>query len=238
MLGLGSNLISSKNKKLFLPTDIGEPLVLWLKNDTKISAAKWEDSSENNNHASQTSSGDQATVVNGGLDFEGSEEDHYDLTSAITIPTADGSTGGHYVGIVIKIESDDLNTFLSSDTQEFMEFQTNDKVRINYSGTESVLLPSTLNLFSTGAKMLVTVIRDNNGAHLIFKDGVELTYSGSAANTTNTGTIEIDAVGCRNKTTADRFFDGVIYELVVANAELSRANIENINSYLVNKHGL
>ena len=124
MLGLGNSLTGGGVSTEFLPTDIAG-ISLWLRNGVGVAVGQWDDSSGNNNHATQGTSGDQAAVVDGGLDFEGSEEDHYDLTSGITIPTADGSAGGHYIGIVIKIESDNLNTFLSSAVSEFMEFQSN-----------------------------------------------------------------------------------------------------------------
>jgi len=147
MLGLGSGLFYSNPSEEWLPTNMGD-LQLWLKQGADVSASIWRDQSGNDNHAIQETEGDQAAVSDGGLDFEQSEGDHYDLQSTINIPSANGTVGGFIIGIMTTIESYDgtQNTFLSSATDNFIELQSNDKFRINMDGTTSILLPDTNNL--------------------------------------------------------------------------------------------
>ena len=83
MLGLGNSLITGEVPSSgFLQTSISD-FSLWLKNGTDITAAQWNDSSGNSNHITQSSSGLQASVTGGGLEFEGDNDDHYDLTTDI-----------------------------------------------------------------------------------------------------------------------------------------------------------
>ena len=89
MIGTGSGI----NKGGYVEFDLKDAtdssaalnLSLWFKNDTAVTAAKWEDSSGNSNHATQSSEANQATVSGGGLDLEQGDSAHYDLTSTITI---------------------------------------------------------------------------------------------------------------------------------------------------------
>tara|TARA_R110000803_G_scaffold23388_8_gene57524 strand:+ start:11069 stop:11740 length:672 start_codon:yes stop_codon:yes gene_type:complete len=82
MLGLGSS-ISSSYASLggFELTDIAG-LEMWLKNSTGVAVEQWDDSSGNNNHVTQTDSGKQGALDQGGLDFDG---DEYAFTSAIAV---------------------------------------------------------------------------------------------------------------------------------------------------------
>ena len=59
MLGLGIDLPNRVDRKPWSPTDING-LALYLKNG-RATAAQWDDSSGNANHAAQSSSGSQAT---------------------------------------------------------------------------------------------------------------------------------------------------------------------------------
>ena len=71
MLGIGNAITSGSTTKdlLTMTTD----LELWLKNSSGVTAAEWKDSSGNNNHATQGTGGNQATLSGGGLDYNYSE---------------------------------------------------------------------------------------------------------------------------------------------------------------------
>jgi hypothetical protein len=207
---------------------------LWLRQGVDVSTSIWRDQSGNDNHAIQETELDQAAVSDGGLDFEQSEGDHYDLQSTIAIPSTTGTTGGFVIGIMTNIESYDgtQNTFLSSATDNFIELQSNDKFRINMDGTTSILLPDTNNLFQSGTKFFFTIVRDNDGAFTLYKNGSLLDYAGSGTqNLTNTDNVDINALGCRNKATADRFFDGIIFEVIVS-IKYSATDVTEVNNYL------
>ena len=75
-LGLGLGLTQGSYIS-FIPTDISN-LAVWFQNGVGVTAAKWDDSSGNNNHATQSTEANQADVSGGGLDFEQSDDDHYD----------------------------------------------------------------------------------------------------------------------------------------------------------------
>jgi hypothetical protein len=236
MLGLGSGLFYSNPSEEWLPTNMGD-LQLWLRQGVDVSTSIWRDQSGNDNHAIQETELDQAAVSDGGLDFEQSEGDHYDLQSTIAIPSTNGTVGGFVIGIMTNIESYDgtQNTFLSSATDNFIELQSNDKFRINMDGTTSILLPDTNNLFQSGTKFFFTIVRDNDGAFTLYKNGSLLSYAGSGTqNLTNTDNVDINALGCRNKATADRFFDGIIFEVIVS-TKYSEVDVVEVNNYLGRK---
>ena len=81
MLGLGNSITGGSALDEFTPASINN-LALWLKQGTGITSdggtpdkvSKWNDSSGNDNHATQSTSGNQADLVGTGtgvgLDFE------------------------------------------------------------------------------------------------------------------------------------------------------------------------
>ena len=80
MLGLSNSVLGSSYLSMDLK-DATTDLELWLKNNTGVAVARWNDSSGNSRDATQTSSGNQAEVTaDGGLDFERDNSDHYDFT--------------------------------------------------------------------------------------------------------------------------------------------------------------
>ena len=99
MLGLGSSLIRGSFTEAFTPLTIGG-LSLWLQNGVGVDVGQWDDSSGNDNHIVQGTVDTQAAVVDGGLDFEGTEGDFYSLSSDIAI----AEQGNFSIFMVIKIE--------------------------------------------------------------------------------------------------------------------------------------
>ena len=123
MLGIGTGVHAGSS---YVLTDLKEAtgntavsLQLWLQNDTAITAAKWTDQSGNNNHATQSSEANQATVSGGGLDFETDQSDHYDLATKIDI--ADNQ--GFCVAIVVTRESATAGGLLSDGSTEMIQFE-------------------------------------------------------------------------------------------------------------------
>tara|TARA_A100001201_G_scaffold138686_1_gene129835 strand:+ start:793 stop:1518 length:726 start_codon:yes stop_codon:yes gene_type:complete len=241
MLGLASGLLGGSAVSGFLPTDVSG-IQLWLRNGVGVTAAQWNDSSGNNNHATQSAEGNQASVGGGGLDFEQSEGDHYDLTSAISIVADQGLA----CFLVCDIESYDSgqNCFLSATSSKFMEFQNNDRIRLNYTNDVTTIYFDTSNLWNVATgKFLVTITRNDSGLHTVYKNGSSVAIDASSTNSAGAGLTNptggsISAIGHREKGTPDRKFDGKIYELIFYNETLSTANISEINEYLTTYHGL
>tara|TARA_R100000315_G_C5211054_1_gene125368 strand:- start:222 stop:944 length:723 start_codon:yes stop_codon:yes gene_type:complete len=240
MLGLGNSLTTSGFVEAFTPlATTGGTLKLWLQNGVGVAVGQWDDSSGNDNHAVQGTSGNQAAVVDGGLDFEGTEADFYTLSSDIVV----GSQEALSIFMVINIESfsdgGTQNTFLGTgETATFLEFQNNKRIRIKTAaGTDIIEYPT--DTFATGSKMLIHIRRSSGSTGLIVlqKNGSTVSASSNpSGDGNNTGAITFDRIGARNN---DRYFDGILYELLVyETTNLVTDDIDNINNFLIAKHGL
>ena len=234
MLGLGNSLLNKSYQ--WQPTFVGADLKMWLRNGVGVAVTQWDDSSGNENHVRQSSSGNQGVVSDGGLDFEANDETHYDFTDQIAI----GTREGFMIFLVCKLESTSANqTILSlNSTDHFLEFKGGaDEIRVKLAGATTRVIPGdgTQNDFSAGSKMIVSLQREAGatGNLNVFKNGSELAQDSQAA---NDGDAEFSALGVRN---SDRFFDGVVYELLVYDTiDLTAGEISKIHDYLKNKHGI
>ena len=235
MLGLATGITNTSYQ--WQPTFVSGTMKLWLRNGVGVTAARWLDQSGNGNNAAQGTSGNQGTVTEGGLDLEGSNEDQYPLTADIVVSAKRNIT----IFLVMKIESyDSQNSALGTGTaDDFLEFQNNRRIRLKMDGTDIIEYPSTS--FAAGEKMLITLerIAGNDGTINLQKNGTTIeatsTPTGDGA---NNGAITFDRIGSRN---SDRFFDGIIHELIVYandNSDLGDAQIRKVNNYLKNKHNL
>jgi len=236
MLGLGigiplGSVIVSKS-----PLSIGSSLALWLQNDTGVAVGQWDDSSGNSNHAIQGTSGNQAVVADGGLNFDGSN-DHYDLN---TITVANDSA--FCLAIVLNQDTVANNTILSKTANEVVsikdaqtiEFKTNGNGNVT---TELVVSNGT---FTATQKLLVVLNRDRDGAFSIFQNGnavtIDVDNSTNAAEGENQGGFTLDVLG--SNAGISNFFDGKILDLAFWNGELSQQDIADVNGYFTGIHGL
>jgi len=243
MLGIGtgidqSSVVEPANLKE-ITGNTATTLQLWLQNDTEVTTAQWKDSSGNDNHATQSSEADQATVSGGGLDFEETESDHYDLTSTITI----GANQGFCVAFVIEMETVSNNTLFSK--------AANEQIKI-VNGTEFFFkadnpsITSTLFVFPSGTfdnSKALFLLNRSAGAENKFtfmKNGSTLTadvdLSSNEASGENPNGFDIDTLG--SKTGGSDFFDGIIHEVAFWNRSLTATEIADVNSYLQEIHGL
>jgi len=237
MLGLANGITNTSYQ--WQPNMVSAEMALWLRNGVGVTAAQWDDSSGNGRNITQATGGDQATVSGGGLDFEGSEADHYDITGD-TIDIA--AQEAFMVFIVCDIESyDSPNSLLGiSANSAFLEFQTATRLRIKTSTSgDTDTMQYAAGTFATGEKALFGVQRESGGTGLIklYKNGSLLPVAANPlGDGNNTGAITFDVVAMRNN---DRHFDGKIYEMIVYEAaDLKTSEINKINNYLINKHSL
>nr|QPI16497.1 MAG: hypothetical protein NIOZUU157_00396 [Virus NIOZ-UU157] len=237
MLGLTNGVTNTSYQ--WQPNMVSATMALWLRNGVGVTAAQWDDSSGNGRHITQAVGGNRAIVSGGGLDFESSEADHYDITrSDIEIPAEEA----FMVFIVCDIESyDSQNSLLGvSGTGAFLELQNTTRLRIKTSTTgDTDIIQYASDTFATGEKALFGVQREagSTGLVKVFKNGSLLPVVANASGDgNNTGAITFDVVAMRND---DRHFDGKIYEMIVYEAtDLKAGEIDKINNYLINKHGL
>ena len=238
-MGLGLGLGASQSSYIsFLPTDISN-LALWLQNGVGVTAAKWDDSSGNNNHVTQSAEANQATVSGGGLDFEEGESDHYDLASTITI----AQNQGFCVAIVMDTESSSNNFIFSKDANDHLQIKDGQTflVKTNDPGviTTEIVCPS--GTFGN-QKQLILVNRSAGASNRfsVFKNGSEVTIDGD--NSTNEAAgenpngFDINVLGSQAGT--GNFFDGIMFEVLFFDKGLSSTEISDLNDYLTSKHGL
>ena len=238
-LSLGLSASSSSYQEFTL-TDTSD-LSLWLKNNTGVTAAKWTDSSGNNNHAIQTNSGNQAALSGGGLDFEETESDHYDLASTITI----SENQGFCMAAVIDQESASDNMILSKDSNDHIKIADQNTFRFisnDDTQTTTTMRFTDSTVFAAGSKMLILLNRSAGAANrfTFFKNGTQLTFdtdtSTNEAEGENPFGFDINVLGARAGTS--QFFDGKILELAFWSKSLTATEIAEVNSYLQNIHGL
>lgn len=236
MLGLGigiplGSVIVSKS-----PLSIGSSLALWLQNDTGVAVGQWDDSSGNSNHAIQGTSGNQAVVADGGLNFDGSN-DHYDLN---TITVANDSA--FCLAIVLNQDTVANNTILSKTANEVVSIKDAQTIEFKTNGngnvTTELVVPN--GTFTTTQKLLVVLNRDINGAFSIFQNGnavtIDVDNSTNAAEGENQGGFTLDVLG--SNAGSSNFFDGKILDLAFWNGELSQQDIADVNGYFTGIHGL
>ena len=170
MLGLGNSVTSSEIYDRFTPTQIAN-LKLWLQNGVGVTAARWDDSSGNSNHANQSTDDNQATVSEGGLEFDASD-DHYDIND-IEISEREALI----IFVVIELDNVGNDTILGIDaTSEFIEIQTNKVIRIKIDGT-TVQAAFSGATFTNDTKHILAIQREEGatGNVNVFKNGTLLT---------------------------------------------------------------
>ena len=240
MLGLTSSVSGSNYTEIDLK-DAATDLSLWLKNDTGVAAAKWTDSSGNDNHATQATAENQAAVSGGGLDFEADSSDHYDLESAITI--ADNQ--GFCFAAVVTLESTSSNTLLGKDAFDQLSIRNTDSFRFRSdtnNTTTDIHFSTDGSTFPGSTKMLVLLNRSAGASNrfTFFKNGTQLTAdtdtSSNEAAGENPDGFDINVLGAKEG--SSQFFDGVIHELAFWSKGLNTIEIADVNSYLQEIHGL
>ena len=230
MLGLG---VDSTMMYAFSGMDLKQAtsgtaagLRLWLKNNTGVTASKWTDSSGRSNHVTQSTEGNQAAVSGGGLDFERGDEDHYDLTTTITI----SDNQGFCIAAVVTLETNANNTLLSKDAFDQLQIKTTDAFRFR-SDTSNVttdfVFSSDGSTFPTSTKILLLLNR-SAGASNVFRF--------NEAEGENPDGFDINILGAKEG--SSQFMDGIIHELAFWDRSLTSQEIVDVNYYLKNIHGL
>ena len=167
MLGLGNSITSgvALDEFTWIPTDV-DGLVVWHRNNTSVDVGQWNDSSGNNNHATQSTSGNQASVDKGGLHFDGSD-DFYEYSTQLNI----GNTEGYTLAIVYHLDStSNKSVVFSKDANStFFEFFDADTLRINYGGNVINLSGGT---HEAGSDRILVVTRAaTTSAHALYENG-------------------------------------------------------------------
>tara|TARA_A100001515_G_scaffold142027_1_gene140013 strand:- start:1005 stop:1754 length:750 start_codon:yes stop_codon:yes gene_type:complete len=193
---------------------------------SNLSQSQWDDSSGEDNHAIQNTSGNQAALTtggSGGLHFDG-VDDYYEYSTEITISSGEAYT----LALVYKLDtsgSGTKHTVFSKDANStFFEFFSDSQLRINYAGSPITLGSGT---YTHGTVRTLIVTRDASGAHSVYNDG-----SDTAVTTgTQDGVAVWQNLGIRNDN--DRPFDGQMFEVIVYDGvEFTGTELTDLNTYL------
>jgi len=217
MLGLGTGFYGVGGKTYFggewLPTDESS-LQAWYKfgTPTKNPVDAWPDSSGNSHHMVQATSGNQPTISNGIITFDGSN-DFLQTASQISI------AGEFTVGI--RFNSTTTGRVLLADNtenNEMFKIIDSNTIRVKTSNQTASSASSTANMDlsdgSTFGDSHVVITRDGSNDVRIWHNGVEQT---PASAQTLSLTMEIDAIGVRNDNSSagTNFFNGDMYEIQI-----------------------
>tara|TARA_B110000858_G_scaffold97914_1_gene112634 strand:- start:557 stop:1261 length:705 start_codon:yes stop_codon:yes gene_type:complete len=228
MLGLANGLMSSAYNNWDPSNVSGGDLQIWFKNNFNVTAGAWRDQSPSGTFsAAQTTEANQAIVVDGGLDFEGSSDHHYDLANDLTIDAQEGFA----IFLVVKVESYDTQNALfgTGDNNVFMELMTDRRVRVKTDQGSTSSSYQAADAITTGQKLIFTLQREDGstGNINVYKNGVLLTPDSQVA---NNGGFVLNSLGTRN---ADRYFDGIMYEvLVYTGGDLDAESIADVHNKL------
>ena len=244
-MGLGLSLGASQSNYIsFLPTDISN-LALWLQNGVGITSdesnqvSKWEDSSGNDNHVTQGTAGRQADLSDGGLDFEEGQQDHYDLTSTITI----AENQGFCVAIVMDTETSTNNFIFSKDANDQLQITNAQTFTVKTNDPSDIVTEIVCPTATFGNQKQLILVNRSAGASnrfSVFKDGSEVTIDGDTSTNEAVGEnpngFDINVLGSQAGT--GQFFDGKMLEVLFFDKGLSSTEISDLNNYLTSKHGL
>lgn len=236
MLGLGSGLTGGAALDSAVTPDSISDLAFWFKNNTGVTAAQWDDSSGNDNHMAQGTSGNQASVSSGGLLFVDDNSDHYDLTTAVDI----GASNAFTMICVMNLNSyDSQNTILgdNNSTSEFLQMQSVDQVRFRQTGTAAVLKFEDSGNFPTGVKYMITITKDTSRNLVVYKNGSVLTQESSTGTPVASGAFATDQIGGRTAA-PDMDFDGTMFELLLYEKLLSSEELTSVHAEIQGRNGL
>ena len=222
-------------------TGVTEKIRIWLQHNTNIAVNEWSNQAPGDTavDAEQATGSNQAAVVGGGLDFNGTS-DHYDfLDGSSSLYDFDiAAQEGLTIMCVFNRDADNNHTILSSgDDDHYIQVNSgNDTITIKLGTTATTITPSINNMWANGTKVLMTLVREAGatGNLRLYADGVELNQGVQAA---NPGDGEFDTLGVRSTGTPN-YFNGKIYELAMWNKALTTAELLAAHDYFKTIHSI
>mgnify|MGYP003134339089 FL=1 len=240
-LGLGIT-----NELLEYPTDwtpkdeiIGTKIALWLQNNVDIAedGSAWLDSSGNGVDATQTTEANRPNVSSGGLNFDqslpGIGNQFMDLDSRIVVEEG----GAFSLFVVLRLDDTRNEAILSDSNNEFVEILSPSSLRFKANNPSNVttVLRFDTSVFTTNP-MIVSLLRDADGAFQVFVDGTAVVPNSSSTNTENDHGFDFQNIGSRNDN--DRFLDGVIFELLFYTDIFTGNQLTRMHAYLKEKFNI
>jgi len=225
----------------FNVTGVTEKIRIWLQHNTDVAVGEWSNQATGDTavDAEQATGSNQAAVVGGGLDFNGTS-DHYDFLDGSSslydfdIATQEGLT----IMCVFDRDADNNHTILSSgDDDHYIQVDSgSDTITIKLGATATTITPNVNDMWVNGTKVLMTLVRESGttGNIKLYADGNLLYQSSQAA---NPGNGEFDTLGVRSTGTPN-YFNGKIYELALWNKQLSTPELLEAHVYFKTIHSI
>tara|TARA_R110001632_G_scaffold105602_1_gene215100 strand:- start:309 stop:1010 length:702 start_codon:yes stop_codon:yes gene_type:complete len=231
MLGLGSGLaFSGVNNNSVLDTIAG--LQVWLQNGVGVTAAKWNDSSGNGNHAVQTTEGDQGALEDGGIDFSGG---NMDFTDKITL-------GSFTVFIALESNVEDSQSLIgNADGSDFIRINqtASNEFRSNRTGIGALIVSHSTDFTyegeGSGVERFVMMFRqeDDNTVDI----GVNADIDSFALSSSTGADMEFEHLGSQNAGKSNAF-DGTIYEVAIYDSNLSASDATLVREDMASRAGI
>ena len=231
MLGLGSGLaFSGVNNNSVLDTIAG--LQVWLQNGVGVTAAKWNDSSGNGNHAVQTTEGDQGALEDGGIDFSGG---NMDFTDKITL-------GSFTVFIALESNVEDSQSLIgNADGSDFIRINqtASNEFRSNRTGIGALIVSHSTDFTyegeGSGVERFVMMFRqeDDNTVDI----GVNADIDSFALSSSTGADMEFEHLGSQNAGKSNPF-NGTIYEVAIYNSNLSASDATLVREDMASRAGI
>ena len=222
-------VLKSRVSSAFAITDV-ENLKVWFKFNTGqgtiTDGIQWNDSSGNNNHASQTADAQEGSGFSGGgFVTDSDNNDNLDFSTTFV------DSGDYHVFMVLDLSEENSETFISSaDNTSFMRFAqggTATAFRMKNGGT-------TLNItLSSGfgtTKAIAEVSRNSSNVVRVLKNGVSL---GSA---TGSGTFGFEQIGASSG--ASSLTTATIFEVVIFSSALSSADATKVRNDIADRNSI
>ena len=220
-------VLKSRVSSGFAITDI-ESLKQWFKFNTGqgtiTDGIQWNDSSGNNNHASQTADAQEGSGFSGGgFVTDASSTDNLDFSTTFA------DSDDYHVFMVLDLSEESNETFLSSvDNSSFMRFAqggTATAFKMKNGGTVANI---TLSEGFGTTKAIAEVTRASNDAIRVLKNGVFL-GTGSGA-----GSFGFEQIG----TSSNGLTSATIFEVVIFSSALSSADATNVRNDIADRNSI
>ena len=234
MLGLGNSIIIGGAALESFSLDQISGLQLWLKNGEGVTAAQWDDSSGNGNHAAQSDSGKRGAVEDGGIDFNQSQN-HYDIDTTI-------AANAFTMFVAMEPDSGSSMSFLSS-------ANANDFIRINQTadnefrtkraanGIDLIVSHSTDFSFegNGGVEKFIVMYRQETDNTITI--GVNNDFDNFAEANSTLSRFNFNVIGSQG-TGGSNAFDGTIYEVAIYNEILSDSDATLVIGDIASRVGI
>lgn len=227
MLGLGSSLSRATFTEEFVDLTSFSGLSFYYKNATEISTGGWGDQSNHDNDMTQESTDNRASLANGGLFFDGGN-DQYNLDNSVEIGNVQpftlfwaGNIKDHSTGHTLLSAGDSMRLFIKNVNEiEFLIGSYATTIVYNEAG----------GTFPSRAEMQLCIRKNADRTIDVFKNGVVLTKSDETNGVSANATFPADMIGFSDG--ADLAFSGKMYELALYNVALPAGKIDTIADYL------